>query len=89
MRKVDDDHARRRSQRGLDRACIERPVGRIERDERHVGPDGSRDFVQRLIRGPHDDGMILGREQGVHHDEDSFLGTGEGEDLVRRDVVVK
>src|SRR6186997_1962767 len=58
VRKVDDDNARVRPQLTGDAIEIERPISWFEWHQRDLGANVARDLVQRLIRRPHDHGMI-------------------------------
>lgn len=89
VRKVDDDHARVRSHRSRDSIDIERPIARIERNERHVRTDRPRHLVQRLIRRPDDHRVIAGREHRVQREEHALLGAGKRDDVVRVEALVQ
>src|SRR4051812_6786386 len=76
--KVDDDDARVGPHGCCDGVDVEGPVVWIERYERHRRADRSSDFVQRLVGGPHDDGVASPVEQRMHAEKYRFLGTGKG-----------
>src|SRR5690349_17611087 len=60
MREVRDDDARVRLHGRFDSVEIERPVARVERNQRYRRAGRSRDFMQRLIARPHDHRVVAG-----------------------------
>ena len=82
VRRVDDDDFRVRAHRSGNGIDVERPVSRIERNERDLGASRPRDLVQRLVRRPHDHRVIARPHERVHAEKHALFGAGERDDVV-------